>query len=185
MSSWKMLRMLYVYLYSFLDHDVEKLVFFYVEIRILSSLLRFQLEQVGLEIRALNGVEKQRWINRHKSYQAELKRILAELKATKSGSTVTTNDDYSREHDQLLNSKTTLNSSLNCDQRQRLLSNVEKTEESSRELDKGYLALQETEEIGAKILADLDGQRDVLLRSHRKVSIVNSLTHSTTLIHSC
>jgi vesicle transport through interaction with t-SNAREs protein 1 len=136
-----------------------------------------QLEQVGLEIRALNGAEKQRWINRHKSYQAELKRILAELTATKSGghavTSSTSRDDYSREHEQLLDSgrgAQSTTSLLNCDQKQRLLSNVEKTEQSSRDLDRGYLALQETEEIGAKILADLDGQRDVLVRSQRKVN---------------
>ncbi|CAG0920247.1 unnamed protein product [Notodromas monacha] len=121
------------------------------------------LEQVGLEIRSLNGVEKQKWINRSKSYHAELKRVIRELKLALNEPV---DEETSREQ--------LFGAALNSDQKQKLLSSVDKAEESSRHLNQGFAALQETHEIGAKILADLDGQRETLLRSQHKMRGMNS-----------
>jgi vesicle transport through interaction with t-SNAREs protein 1 len=117
-------------------------------------LLYSQLEQFDLEIRALAGSEKIRWGNKMKSYQAELKRILAELNAPIRS--------YADE-----DNATELN--VPSDQKQRLLNHMDKNEASTRALNNGYLAVCESEELGAKILADLDGQRQTIGQSHRKV----------------
>lgn len=108
------------------------------------------LEQMGLEVRELNPLQRSNFNNKIQVAQAELKRLQGEYKQTK---------DRLRSQ---ANSFTTLDLAgggdyyedvaISNDQRQRLLENSERIERTGNRLNEGYRVAIETEALGAQVL---------------------------------
>lgn len=108
------------------------------------------LEQMGLEVRELNPLQRSTFNNKIQVAQAELKRLQGEYKQTK---------DRLRSQ---ANSFTTLDLAgggdyyedvgISNDQRQRLLENSERIERTGNRLTEGYRVAIETEALGAQVL---------------------------------
>ncbi|EDW18060.1 vesicle transport through interaction with t-SNAREs homolog 1A isoform X2 [Drosophila mojavensis] len=130
------------------------------------------LEQMGLEVRELNPLQRSNFNNKIQVAQAELKRLQGEYKQTK---------DRLRSQ---ANSFTTLDLAgggdyyedvaISNDQRQRLLENSERIERTGNRLNEGYRVAIETEALGAQVLNDLHHQRETLQGARARLRETNA-----------
>ncbi|XP_017957998.1 vesicle transport through interaction with t-SNAREs homolog 1A isoform X1 [Drosophila navojoa] len=130
------------------------------------------LEQMGLEVRELNPLQRSAFNNKIQVAQAELKRLQGEYKQTK---------DRLRSQ---ANSFTTLDLAgggdyyedvaISNDQRQRLLENSERIERTGNRLTEGYRVAIETEALGAQVLSDLHHQRETLQGARARLRETNA-----------
>ena len=73
------------------------------------------------------------------------------------------------------------------DQKQRLIDNSEKLERSSKRLEVGYRVAVETEEIGSRIMTDLNQQKETIQRTRSRVntnhSVISLLTNLIAIVY--
>ncbi|KAH8349823.1 hypothetical protein KR084_007763 [Drosophila pseudotakahashii] len=129
------------------------------------------LEQMGLEVRELNPLQRSSFNGKLQVAQAELKRLQAEYRLTKD-----------KQRSQAANNAfTTLDLgdsyedvSISTDQRQRLLDNSERIERTGNRLTEGYRVAVETEQLGAQVLNDLHHQRETLQGARARLRETNA-----------
>lgn len=124
--------------------------------------IRFQLEQMDLEIQSQDSSVKSSLTGRLNCYHAELKRLRQEFQIAKNETQVQLYD--SSDFDELTTS------GISGEQQRRLLDNSERIERTGNRLTEGYRTILETEQIGSTVLKDLAGQREVLQKSRSRVS---------------
>ncbi|XP_041363564.1 vesicle transport through interaction with t-SNAREs homolog 1A-like [Gigantopelta aegis] len=120
------------------------------------------LEQMDLEVQELEARDRQKYTTRVKSYKAELLKLQADMKKAKLG--------IDANRDELFGDDTHDSE----DMRTRLLDNSELLERSSRNLEHGYRAAVETEQMGAQIMDDLHKQRQTIGRSRNRLEEMNT-----------
>lgn len=118
------------------------------------------LEQVELEIREIPAIDRQKYLNRLKSYKLETSRLEKDLKQAE----ITFHDDTDSREDF---------GEIQADQKTRLLDNTLKLERQGKKLNAGYRLIIESEEMGAAILNDLQSQRETLTRVKDRIRETN------------
>ncbi|XP_076045307.1 vesicle transport through interaction with t-SNAREs 1a [Oratosquilla oratoria] len=133
--------------------DIEKLV----------GEARELLESMELEVREAEPSLRERLNTRVKSYEVELNRLEDEYKRTKKS---LPNEEASRAD---LFEAVSAGQSAHEEQRQRLLDDCDTLEHTSARLTQGHRIALETEQIGAQILNDLNGQRQTISRARQRL----------------
>ncbi|XP_023169954.1 vesicle transport through interaction with t-SNAREs homolog 1A [Drosophila hydei] len=130
------------------------------------------LEQMGLEVRELNPLQRSTFNSKIQVAQAELKRLQAEYKQTKDRIRSKTNNfttlDLAGSGDYYEDV------AITNDQRQRLLDNSERIERTGNRLNEGYRVAIETEALGAQVLNDLHHQRETLQGARARLMETNA-----------
>ncbi|XP_014262422.1 vesicle transport through interaction with t-SNAREs homolog 1A [Cimex lectularius] len=124
--------------------------------------LKELLEQMDLEVRELDPLQRAKLRTRIDSYKAELTRLQQEfrMKATINSSNSDGYTSHSESYGEL---------SLREEQKQRLLDSSERIERSSKKLAASYSVLLETEEMGNTVLRDLHSQRETISKSRSRL----------------
>ena len=130
-----------------------------------------------LEVRELAAAVRTKYQTRVQSYSAELNRLENDFKTAKN--------TYQKARQELLGEMTS-NEDLS-DQKQRLIDNSEKLERSSKRLEVGYRVAVETEEIGSRIMTDLNQQKETIQRTRSRVntnhSVISLLTNLIAIVY--
>ncbi|KAF5306281.1 hypothetical protein FQA39_LY08979 [Lamprigera yunnana] len=122
------------------------------------------LEQMDLEVREVEMSKQQRCKTKLDCYRAELKRLTLEYIKARSIKQGTFNYESQEEFEDVR---------INENQKQKLLDNSEQIERTGKRLDEGYRVILETQEIGTRVLQNLNEQRETIQRSRDRLRTTN------------
>uniref|UniRef100_A0A914I646 t-SNARE coiled-coil homology domain-containing protein n=1 Tax=Globodera rostochiensis TaxID=31243 RepID=A0A914I646_GLORO len=132
------------------------------EVRHLLADVEELLEQMELSVREIpsSSPERAKYETRVKSYRNDKRQLDAELRKTFERAKSTA------DRDELLHYG---DAAVSIDQMDKLISNTERLERTSRKIDDAYRVTVETEQIGAEVLDNLGQQRETLTRARGRM----------------
>nr|CDS30404.1 vesicle transport through interaction with [Hymenolepis microstoma] len=141
------------------------------------------LEQMDLEIQDMPAEVKPKYTTRLQCYGQELARLAQEFKRPRYSANAAPTSGPLSEHNTLREELLSGTGGDSSDMRVSLLSNTERVERTGRRLNDGLRVAYETEEIGGRILGDLDQQRETIMRSRDRLRHANEdLSRSSRII---
>ncbi|KAJ8319216.1 hypothetical protein KUTeg_004307 [Tegillarca granosa] len=117
-----------------------------------------------------NGAERQKYIRQAEKLFDEVTELLEQMELEVKE---LPSKDKQKYQTRVKSYKTEL-TKLQKDTRARLLDNTETLDRSTRKLEHGYRVALETEQIGAQVMEDLQGQRQTIQRSRNRLEEMNT-----------